>query len=189
MHLDTLGVINGCIDSLHQTRAYADFAWNNTYDIKAISDEAYDQLIFDWEKPLGGRDRVAACQALAKLIDPGDHGTNEELIFICKNAQNWGEFIKPYMESGKYGWYDIGHKLADPFPSNSWVGFLNRGWVQRALGTPLNFTSGSATIAAAFGGTADMVRGGALMLEDIAELLDDGKKVALVYGDRGNAAC
>ena len=80
---------------------------------------------------------------------------------------------------------DITHPLADPFPDKYYIGYLNQHWVQRALGVPVNHSMLSVTVSAAFQSTGDMIRGG--ILNDIAYVLDNGVKVALVYGDRDYA--
>jgi hypothetical protein len=61
-------------------------------------------------------------------------------------------------------------------------GFLNQRWVQSALGVPLNFSDGVESVFEAFHGIGDYARGG--FLEDLAYILDQGIKVAMVYGDR-----
>lgn len=73
----------------------------------------------------------------------------------------------------------------DPFPPNYYLGYLSQHWVQSALGVPLNFTESVNSVYDAFTQTGDYVRGG--YLEDLAYVLDQGIKVALVYGDRDYA--
>lgn len=57
--------------------------------------------------------------------------------------------------------------------------------VQAALGIPLNFTSSSSAVSAAFRSIGDYPRPG--WLQDLAYLLERGIKVTLVYGDRDYA--
>lgn len=54
--------------------------------------------------------------------------------------------------------------------------------MQAALGVPLNYTESVSSVFEAFTQTGDYVRGG--YLEDLAYILEQGIKVALVYGDR-----
>ena len=82
----------------------------------------------------------------------------------------------------QYGWYDITHPLADPFPAQYFLGYLNQPHVQKALGVPVNFTTSSSAVGRAFVGTGDHPRSG--MLKDISYVLQSGIKVALMYGDR-----
>lgn len=65
------------------------------------------------------------------------------------------------------------------------IGYLNQGWVQQALGVPVNHSAVSNAVSTGFSNTGDMARGG--MLEDLAYILDHGVKVALLYGDRDYA--
>jgi hypothetical protein len=61
-------------------------------------------------------------------------------------------------------------------------GFLSKNWVQSALGVPLNYTESVNSVFDAFNDIGDYARGG--FLEDLAYILDQGIKVAMVYGDR-----
>lgn len=98
------------------------------------------------------------------------------------------------------GRFDIAHPRSDPFPEPcnlslrqifsvarltcilDLFGYLNQHWVQAALGVPLNHTPSSRTVATDFRSTGDYPRG--TSLESLAYLLDNGVKVAGVYGDR-----
>ena len=51
IHLDTLGIINGCIDLLTQELSYPEMAYNNTYGIQVINETVYKQAVNDWSKP------------------------------------------------------------------------------------------------------------------------------------------
>lgn len=61
-------------------------------------------------------------------------------------------------------------------------GYLNQPWVQHELGVPLNWTQSSSVVSRAFRSIGDYPRPG--WLEDLTYLLENGIKVALVYGDR-----
>jgi len=54
--------------------------------------------------------------------------------------------------------------------------------VQGALGVPVNYSAENIAVGEAFSGTGDFLRPNSL--EAIGYLLDNGVKVALVYGDR-----
>lgn len=62
------------------------------------------------------------------------------------------------------------------------LGFLAKNWVQSALGVPLNYSDSTDSVYNAFNEIGDYPRGG--FLEDLAYILDQGIKVAMVYGDR-----
>jgi len=71
----------------------------------------------------------------------------------------------------------------DPFPPSYLIGFFNQHWVQQALGVPVNFTDASFIVDNVFiQVTGDAIR--APGMKHIEYLLDQGVKVALVYGDR-----
>jgi hypothetical protein len=84
-----------------------------------------------------------------------------------------------------YGWFDIGHPQADPFPPPYMQGYLTEAEVLRAIGSPVNFTWASPAVSTAFSSTRDMVHGG--FIEAVGYLLDHGVKVHMMYGDRDYA--
>ena len=79
-------------------------------------------------------------------------------------------------------WYDISHPKADPFPAPYLYGYLSQHWVQKALGVPVNYTESSDAVSLAFESLGDFVRPGSR--EAVSYLLDNGVKVAMMYGDR-----
>jgi carboxypeptidase C (cathepsin A) len=186
MHLDTLGIINGCVDELIQGLSYPTMAYNNTYDIKAIDRTEYDNIIYYWSRAGGLRELVQTCRDLAAEGDPMNRGNNATVNAACSEANMATAYVEtPYASSGR-SYYDIAAVSLDPFPRNFYVGYLNQPHVQKALGVPVNFTNnGCNGPCAAFQKTGDYVRGG--FVEDIGQLLDAGIKVHLVYGDRDYA--
>lgn len=191
LHLDTLGLVNACIDVMVQDESYSFFAWNNTYGVKAVNETIKHKQLYELYRPGGILDQNRECQRLSKALEEAKDGPNLDADYVesyCRNASFVSNdvLVAPYMESAKYGWFDITHPFADPFPKNFHLGWLNQQWVQRALGVPVNFTWVSLTVSQAFTSHGDMARGG--FLEDLADLLDGGVKVHLVYGDR-DLAC
>lgn len=190
IHLDTLGIINGCIDLLVQEPSYPKFAYNNTYGIETINKTVYDDAMHVWSRPGGCKDQIKHCRALAAEGDPQMYGNNGTVNKVCSKANsicsNAVEGVYP--EFSDRGYYDIAHKNPDPFPPSYFLGYLNQNWVQDALGVPINFTQSVDSVYYAFSKTGDYprsdVRG---YLDDIAYVLDAGIKVALVYGDRDYA--
>jgi carboxypeptidase C (cathepsin A) len=186
LQLDTLLIINGCADAERQTRFYAEFAWNNTYGVRAIEESEYHWAMWETGRKGGVEDQIRECHRMASEIDPGNSGAVREVNEVCMNATaGMGSITAPYLRRGKNGWFDITHPLEDPLPSMEFVGFLNQHWVQKELGVPVNFTFESATVADAFRRTGDFARGGEL--ERMAYLLESGVKVHLLYGDRDYA--
>ncbi|KNG80423.1 carboxypeptidase S1 [Aspergillus nomiae NRRL 13137] len=190
IHLDTLGIINGCIDLLVQSPSYPQIAYNNTYGIEAINKTVYDTAMEAWSKPGGCKDQIIECRRLAAEGDPKMYGNNATVNKVCAKANDYcsNQVEGPYSLYSGRGYYDISHFDPDPFPPPYYFGFLNQHWVQGALGVPINFTESVDSVYNGFSATGDYprsdVRG---YLEDIAYVLDSGIKVALVYGDRDYA--
>jgi hypothetical protein len=187
IHLDMLGLVNACVDDMIEAPAYADMAYNNTYGIEAINSSAYELSMSHWTKPGGVKDLILHCRELAGRFDPDDYGDNPEVNEACSAANGAIAMSMnvPYTNFSDHGWFDIGHPARDPFPPPYYRGYLNRPYVQSAIGAVVNHSDVSVTVANAFQRTADKPRGG--YLEDIAYVLDRGMKVALMYGDRDYA--
>ncbi|CAG8027262.1 unnamed protein product [Penicillium nalgiovense] len=186
IHLDTLGIINGCIDLLVQEPTYPVMAYNNTYDIQAINKTVYDLAMDAWSRPGGCKDLIMHCRALAAEGDPQMYGNNETVNKACHNADKFcsNNVEGTYIEYSDRGYYDLTHKNPDPFPPSYYLGWLNQHWVQGALGVPINFTESSNGAYNAFKSVGDYPRSDVHgYLEDLAYVLDSGIKVALVYGD------
>lgn len=78
--------------------------------------------------------------------------------------------------------FDISHPKNDPFPPPHYQGYLSNEKVLAAIGSPINFTMGSQTVAMNFVSTLDEIHGG--FLDAVGYLLDTGVKVHMMYGDR-----
>ncbi|KAH7018139.1 carboxypeptidase S1 [Microdochium trichocladiopsis] len=203
LRLDTLGIVNGAIDTVRQVESYISFPHRNTYGIQLFNETLYEALMADWVAPGGCKEKVAACSDALRDSDPimASLGIVTEAAASVAAKKNISEIcdaeamlcaIKPWMtyKAGlpadqSRGWYDIAHPHFDPFPAPTMQGYLKEESVLRALGVPVNFTSGSATVAHDFESTSDLIHGG--FLEGIAYLLDSGVKVHMMYGDRDYA--
>ena len=184
LHLNTLGIVNGCINLELLGPAYAEFAWNNTYGIKAFNESQYQKAIHELKKPGGALDQIEDCNTLERMRDPNDYGDRINLNIVCALATSatHNATTAVYHANGKNGWFDITHPAEDSFPPAYLIGFLNQQWVQRALGVPVNHSAVSPAVSEAFKYTGDMAKGG--LSEDLAYILDHGVKVAMLYGDR-----
>ncbi|DAA79308.1 TPA_exp: Serine carboxypeptidase A [Trichophyton benhamiae CBS 112371] len=186
LNLDTLGVINGCIDLMFQAESYAEFPYNNTYGITAYTKEKRDAIIRDIHRPDGCFDKLAKCREAAKEGDPHFYSNNATVNAICAEANSDCDkyLMEPFQEAN-LGYYDIAHPLQDPFPPPFFKGFLSQSSVLSDMGSPVNFSHYSQAVGKSFHGVGDYarpdVRG---FTGDIAYLLESGVKVALVYGDR-----
>lgn len=192
IHLDTLGIINGCIDLLIQEPSYPEFAYNNTYGIEAINQTLYQQALDNFNRPeTGCRALILECQALANEGDPNATGNNATVNQACSAANVYcgNEVEAQYINESGRNYYDIAAIDPTPFPPNYYLGFLAQNYVQAALGVPINYTQSTNGVYEAFNSIGDYartdIRGG--QIQDLAYLLDNGVKVSLQYGDRDYA--
>ncbi|KAK5164390.1 uncharacterized protein LTR77_010086 [Saxophila tyrrhenica] len=187
LNLDTLMIINGCIDRPTQWFAYPQIAFNNTYGIEAVNATIHEQMLDALYKSGGCLDQIADCRALIPEGDPDNLGTNDTVNQVCADAENYcSDNVRgPYLEYSGRNYYDMATFDPDPFPAPFYQGYLNQPHVQAALGVPLNWTQSSGAVSEAFRSIGDYVRPG--WIEDLAYLLDNGIKVTLAYGDRDYA--
>ncbi|KAL8801144.1 MAG: hypothetical protein Q9182_004649 [Xanthomendoza sp. 2 TL-2023] len=192
IHLDTLGIINGCIDLLIQEPYYPEFAYNNTYGIEAINQTLYQQALDNFNRPnTGCKALILECQALASEGDPNATGNNATVNQACSAANLYcsNEVEAQYINSSGRNYYDIASIDPTAFPPNYYLGYLSQSYVQAALGVPVNYTQSTNGVYEAFTNIGDYartdIRGG--QIQDLAYLLDNGIKVALMYGDRDYA--
>jgi hypothetical protein len=88
LHLDTLGLTNGCIDSKVEGPFYPEFAFNNTYDFQAIPEEVYLDAKNNLTKEGGCYDLVDQCRSLA-VYDAENAGTNDTINSACALATQY----------------------------------------------------------------------------------------------------
>ncbi|OJD16314.1 hypothetical protein AJ78_03526 [Emergomyces pasteurianus Ep9510] len=186
LHLDTLGIISGCIDIFSQIFTYPGFARNNTYGIEAVNITTYEAMLDAYHKPGGCSEQLENCRRLTYEGDLNHYGNNATVNEACRKASGACVGVdEPYTTTSGLSYYDIAHPKTDPFPPPFFQGYLNRPHVQADLGVPLNYTSGSSAVFGAFDSTGDYVSPGPHgYTNDIGYLLESGIKVALVSGDR-----
>jgi hypothetical protein len=153
--------MNACIDIDTQMPFYPEFAFNNTYGIKAINETQYQSAL-----AASGQCRAlsATCRAMADEKDPLGHGNVPDVNDACLEAYL---FCFRTMHSGfdkqvsvillsrasrsdmfsKRNLFDIAAPVIESFPHKWPAGYLNRAEIQQALGVPLNFTGNSMVIA------------------------------------------
>jgi carboxypeptidase C (cathepsin A) len=109
MHLDTLGIINGCIDLLTQEESYIQFAFNNTYGLETVNQTVYDRAIDSFNRQGGCRDQIANCRSMAKQLDPENQGGSKNVNSACKAADEFcqAELEEPYIALSGRNFYDI----------------------------------------------------------------------------------
>jgi len=85
LHLDTLGITNGCIDAKIEGQLYPKMAFNNTYGLQAITEEVYNAALANLTKPGGCNDLVDQCREVA-TTDSENTGANETINKACALA-------------------------------------------------------------------------------------------------------
>lgn len=88
MHLDTLGITNGCVDAKIEVPTYLQMAVNNTYRLQTITEDVYQSALNNLTKVGGGNDLLDRCRTLA-LADPENTGTNETINEACIAASEF----------------------------------------------------------------------------------------------------
>ncbi|RMZ16090.1 hypothetical protein D0862_01388 [Hortaea werneckii] len=187
INLDTLLIINGCIDRPTQWPGYPMMAFNNTYGIESVNETIHEQMLDALYRDGGCLDQIEDCRAISVIYDPENIGINATVNQVCQEAENFcsTEVRGPYLLYSGRNYYDIATLDPDPFPAPFYQGYLNQPHVQAALGVPLNWTQSNGAVSSAFRSIGDYVRPG--WIEDLAYLLENGIKVTLAYGDRDYA--
>ncbi|KAK8029456.1 hypothetical protein PG993_010747 [Apiospora rasikravindrae] len=180
LNVETVGIVNGCLDAEVQIPLFPETAYNNPYDMKIINETAYKKALDSWPQC---QQLIHRCRALAAQIDPQNTGTNNETNAACASA--FGTCFKtmhdPY-DQRLHNRFDLTSASISPFPPKYAAGYLNSREVQEALGVPLNFTGFASAPNDAFIKTGDFMLGH--NVADLGHLLDKGVKVAFMYGDR-----
>ncbi|KAF1938259.1 alpha/beta-hydrolase [Clathrospora elynae] len=186
LHLDTLLIINGCIDRYVQWPAYPMMQYNNTYGIQAVNESRYEGVIDALYRDGGCLDQIQECRSLSLAYDSTNQGYNETVNKVCLNAETFcsSEIRDPYFDTD-LNYYDISAPGAASFPAPWYEGWLNQPHVQQGLGVPLNWTQSNSAVERSFLNIGDYPRPG--WKEDLAYLLEEGIKVTLIYGDRDYA--
>ncbi|KAK2841544.1 hypothetical protein FQN49_006154 [Arthroderma sp. PD_2] len=187
LHLDTLMIVNGCVDLQTQWPSYPEIAFNNTYGIETVNSTIYESMIQGLDRPDGCGDKVDKCHALSAMYDPDNTAHNLTVNEICMDAEETCnmEVRYQYLDYSGRSYYDISQLNPNPFPPPFYMGWLNQPHVQAALGVPLNWTQSSSTVNQAFHAVGDFPRPG--WLDKLKYLLESGIKVSLVYSDRDYA--
>ena len=181
--LVSLGIMNGCIDDLTQGPFYPTMAVNNTYGLQAISNTRANLASASFYAAGGCQDLINQCRGAVQALDPTNQGNVSSVNDICQSAQQScsSNVVDPYSDSGR-SYYDIGHFDPDPFPPSTYLEYLNSAYFLSAIGSPVNYTETNLVVESAFDSTGDYERES--FLPGIANLLNEGIRVALIYGDR-----
>ncbi|PFH56401.1 hypothetical protein XA68_16551 [Ophiocordyceps unilateralis] len=175
LRLTSLGIINGCVDPLHQVPFYPVFAVNNTYGIKALSDREALLYLAKFSARGGCAELLTKCEAGRSRAGGADAICRDAFRRCAEDVEN------PYYYTGRDP-YDIAGQRAGPVPSYLFVDYLNQPEVLRAIGSPVNFTISSYVVFKNFISTGDLSKGG--HIGRLAALLRRGVRLGFIYGDR-----
>ena len=99
MQLDTVGLINACIDMNTQMPFYPEFAFNNTYGVEAINETQYKAAISSFPQC---KIMTDSCRSMAGKLDPLGLGNNTEVNQACYSAYTYcfDKMWLPFQGSG-----------------------------------------------------------------------------------------
>lgn len=173
--LQSVGILNGQVDDLIQDYYYPEFAFNNTYGIQGISQTAQINALTNYTSEC-----VPAIQACRSAI-ASPYGDSADANRLCESAQYTCNNLTVLMPAAGYYAYDIRQMSPSPDPSAAYQEYLNTASVLESIGARVNYTESNPYVQEGFISTGDTIRGG--MIQDLADLLKLGVRVALIYGD------
>jgi hypothetical protein len=99
LHLETVGIVNGCLDILTQMPLFPVMAFNNTYGLEIINETAYQAAMDAWPTC---QSMIEKCHSLAAANDPLGTGTNAEVNTACYDANDFCflNMWQPYNATG-----------------------------------------------------------------------------------------
>lgn len=99
LHLETVGIVNGCLDILTQMPLYPVMAFNNTYGLQIINETTYQTAMDAWPTC---QSMIEECQSLAAANDPLGTGTNADVNTACYDANQYCflNMWQPYNATG-----------------------------------------------------------------------------------------
>lgn len=83
LHVDTVGLVNACIDIDVQIDFYSEYAHNNTYGEVLITEEAYEAAR---AASPACKNMTATCRSLWAAKDPNGVGNQADINAACKGA-------------------------------------------------------------------------------------------------------
>lgn len=122
VHLDTLSVVNGCVDLLTQELAY-----NNTYCIQVINQSLYQQVVDNFNRlDTDGDDLIINCQNVAAVNDLDAINNNDIVNQVCivASVHCFNEVESQYINTSGRNYYDIAAIDPDPFSPFYYIDFL-----------------------------------------------------------------
>lgn len=83
LELDTLGLLNGCVDLTIHLPSYPEMANNNTYGVKLLPQDVYESAKNNLTKDGGCLQAAEQCRQLGYEGDPENLGLNETVNEFC----------------------------------------------------------------------------------------------------------
>lgn len=83
LHIDTVGLVNACIDIDTQIDFYPKYAYNNTYGLQIINETQYESALAALPQC---KNMTATCRALADTKDPAGFGNDTDVNEACLGA-------------------------------------------------------------------------------------------------------
>lgn len=175
--LASLGIVNGMIDAKIQFGIDPKFAANNTYGIAGVTQLSMYNTMTAFDQPGGCSQMIDECRTGQSMNAYGD---DVDVDYICAAALTQCTAIQNVYANSGLSFYDIRQEFPSPFPSESYLEYLNSGQVMQSLGVQVNYTESSNAVYDNFGDTGDEI---SYVLPDLAALLAKDIRVALIYGD------
>lgn len=91
--LDAIGTTNGCIDLETAMLGYPEYAYNNTYGVRFISEALYAASVDNITKAGGCLDQLRGCRAAGLAGDPDFTGANATINEQCEDSLIYCEGI------------------------------------------------------------------------------------------------
>lgn len=102
IRLESLGIVNGCIDAIHMTPSYMHYANDNPYGIVAIDNTTRDRGLAMFQERYGCAEMVMFCRIILEKLDSMDMGENEFGNEFCSMANHKCDGIRSlYRKAGR----------------------------------------------------------------------------------------
>ncbi|KAI8180429.1 Carboxypeptidase S1-like protein B [Colletotrichum sp. SAR 10_65] len=172
--LKSISIEDGFMDSRVQFGAYFNYSVSpgNPYDLTPFNDTLRQKLFTNMFGTGGCQDKQTACNS-----NPSDKVCADADAFCIKNVEEFWDVNTGRFEN------DIRLLSPAPYPAPNFIAYLNRADVQAAIGASNNFTVASVQTSIRFSSTGDDSRTGALVVQSMKNLLQQGVTVALFTGD------
>ncbi|KAJ0381969.1 hypothetical protein COL922a_013488 [Colletotrichum nupharicola] len=172
--LKSISIEDGFMDSRVQFGAYFNYSVSpgNPYDLTPFNDTLRQKLFTHMFGAGSCQDKQTACNS-----NPTDKVCADADAFCIKNVEEFWD-----VKTGRFE-NDIRLLSPAPYPAPNFIAYLNRADIQAAIGASNNFTVASVQTSIRFSSTGDDSRTGALVVQSMKNLLQQGVTVALFTGD------